>query len=90
MQSSNIQEKQRLEENRQSQRKDRELAIQKKNIAGKLQHYLAGSLMRYEAACKLVVGFKWISSTLGLCLLGHLHIVNPPCPFQEKKTSEVC
>ncbi|ERE87044.1 hypothetical protein H671_1g4062 [Cricetulus griseus] len=46
LQTQEQQEQQRLEENRQSQRKDRELAIQKKNIAGKLQHYLAGSLMR--------------------------------------------
>ena len=85
MQSSYIQEQTRLEENQQSQRKERELAIERKIIAGKLQHYLAVSLKRYEPDFQLVVGFKWISSTLGVYLLLDLHIDKPPCQFQEKK-----
>lgn len=48
IQSSNVQEQQRLEENLQSQWRESELVIQKRNLAGKLQHYLTVSQIRYE------------------------------------------
>lgn len=56
--SSNEQEQQRVEENLQSQQNEMELVIQKKNLARKLQHFLAIPQMSYELDWELGVGFR--------------------------------